>query len=217
MRTRRVTGGLAMGLAAAVGLAACGSGSPPASSPTTAAASPSGSSTTSGSSGSSTSKPTSGQTITYWASVEGTGTAQTTKTLKAEFATFTKQTGIHVNMQVVPWSSLLKKILTSVTSGQGPDVMEIGNTWSPSLGASGGFVSFTPSVFSKIGGRSKFSSAALKVAGQPGKPPMSVPVYSEAYALFYNKADFKAAGISGPPKTWTQLVADGQKLTTNGR
>jgi ABC-type glycerol-3-phosphate transport system substrate-binding protein len=31
--------------------------------------------------------------------------------------------------------------------------------------------------------------------------------------LFYNKADFKAAGISSPPKTWAQLVVDARKLT----
>jgi multiple sugar transport system substrate-binding protein len=32
-------------------------------------------------------------------------------------------------------------------------------------------------------------------------------------ALFYNKSDFKAAGISAPPKTWAQLVQDAVKLT----
>lgn len=159
----------------------------------------------------------SGQTITYWASVEGTGPQQTTQTLTAQFAKFTKQTGIHVNMQVIPWSDLLQKILTAVTSGNGPDVMEIGNTWSPSFAASGGFMSFTPSAFSQIGGSAKFSKAALSVAGAPGKPPISVPVYSEAYALFYNKADFAAAGISSPPRTWTEFQADAKKLTTAGR
>jgi multiple sugar transport system substrate-binding protein len=159
----------------------------------------------------------SGQTITYWASVEGTGPQQTTQTLTAQFAKFTKQTGVHVNMQVIPWSDLLQKILTAVTSGNGPDVMEIGNTWSPSFAASGGFLSFTPSTFSQIGGSAKFSKAALSVAGAPGKAPISVPVYSEAYALFYNKADFAAAGISSPPRTWTEFQADAKKLTTAGR
>lgn len=158
-----------------------------------------------------------GQTITYWASVEGTGPQQTTQTLTAQFATFTKQTGIHVNMQVIPWSDLEQKILTAVTSGNGPDVMEIGNTWAPSFEASGGFVSFTPSVFSQIGGSAKFSTAAVSVAGAPGKTPISVPVYSEAYGLFYNKADFAAAGISSPPSTWTQFLADAKKLSTAGR
>lgn len=158
-----------------------------------------------------------GQTITYWASVEGTGPSQTTKALSAEFAQFKKQTGVKVNLEVIPWSDLLQKILTAVTSGSGPDVMEIGNTWSPSLAASGGFLSFTPSVFAQIGGKSKFSGSALSVSGAPNKAPISVPVYSEAYGLFYNKADFKAAGIKSPPKNWGQLLTDAKKLSTHGR
>lgn len=32
-------------------------------------------------------------------------------------------------------------------------------------------------------------------------------------ALFYNKTDFAAAGISKPPATWSQLAVDAQKLT----
>jgi multiple sugar transport system substrate-binding protein len=32
-------------------------------------------------------------------------------------------------------------------------------------------------------------------------------------ALYYNKADFAAAGITAPPKTWAQLTADAIKLT----
>jgi multiple sugar transport system substrate-binding protein len=31
--------------------------------------------------------------------------------------------------------------------------------------------------------------------------------------LFYNKTDFKAAGISGPPKTWAELESDAVKLS----
>lgn len=196
--------------------AACGSTSSNAAGSSSSATNGSSSSTASSNTSGSGSS-TSGQTLTYWASVEGTGVQQTTQTLGSEFSGFTKKTGIHVNLQVIPWSDLLQKILTAVTSGTGPDVMEIGNTWSPSFAASGGFLSFTPSVFKQIGGSSKFAASALKVSGAPGKAPISVPVYSEAYGLFYNKADFKAAGLSGPPKTWSQLVADGKKLTTAGR
>jgi multiple sugar transport system substrate-binding protein len=158
-----------------------------------------------------------GQSITYWASVEGTGASQTTRVLSAQFADFTEKTGVKVHLEVIPWSDLLQKILTAVTSGSGPDVMEIGNTWSPSFAASGGFLSFTPSAFSQIGRSTKFSPSALSVSGAPGKAPISVPVYSEAYGLFYNKADFKAAGISHPPTSWKEFLADARKLTTDGR
>lgn len=206
---RLLSVGIAAALASAT-LAACGGGSSQAGN---GGGSGSGNSSGSGSNGGSIK----GQTITYWASVEGTGVQQTTQTLSSLFKTFTDQTGVKVNMQVIPWSDLLQKILTSVTSGTGPDVMEIGNTWAPSLAASHGFLPFNTANMSAIGGASKFSKSALAVSGAPGQPPISAPVYSEAYALFYNKADFQAAGISGPPKTWDQLIADGQKLTSGGK
>lgn len=37
------------------------------------------------------------------------------------------------------------------------------------------------------------------------------------YVLFYNKKDFRQAGISGPPQTWTQLEADAIKLSDPAR
>ena len=49
-----------------------------------------------------------------------------------------------------------------------------------------------------------------------GEPPTAVPLYSTAYGLYYNKAEFAAAGISGPPATWTEFVADAKKLTKGG-
>jgi multiple sugar transport system substrate-binding protein len=39
-------------------------------------------------------------------------------------------------------------------------------------------------------------------------------LYGQAYALFYNRAMFAAAGISTPPATWAEFVADAQRLTT---
>jgi multiple sugar transport system substrate-binding protein len=38
-----------------------------------------------------------------------------------------------------------------------------------------------------------------------------------AYALYYNKAMFKAAGISGAPATWDEFLADAKALTHGGQ
>jgi ABC-type glycerol-3-phosphate transport system substrate-binding protein len=155
-----------------------------------------------------------GQTITYWATLQGTGAAQTTKTLTTEFAKFTKQTGVKVDLEVIPWTTLQTRILNAVTSGDGADVMEIGNTWAPSLAASGGFLQFSPQVLDEIGGKSKFVQSSFSESGLPGQTPMSVPVYATTYSLAYNKADFKAAGISSPPATWTAAT---RRMPPTGR
>ena len=153
-------------------------------------------------------------TLTYWASNQGTSLDNDKQVLTPQLQLFTKQTGIKVNLQVVPWSDLLNNILTATTSGKGPDVLNIGNTWSASLQATGAFVPFDSAVMSKIGGQSRFLAGSLSATGAAGKPPTAVPIYSLAYGLYYNKKYFAAAGITAPPSTWPEFVADAKKLTT---
>lgn len=41
----------------------------------------------------------------------------------------------------------------------------------------------------------------------------TLPLLNDAYGLVYNKTAFAAAGITEPPKTWSEFVATAQKLT----
>ncbi|NED35304.1 extracellular solute-binding protein, partial [Streptomyces sp. SID8499] len=77
------------------------------------------------------------KTLTYWASNQGASIEVDKKVLQPELDKFEKQTGIKVKLEVVPWADLLNRILTATTSGQGPDILNIGNTWSASLQATG--------------------------------------------------------------------------------
>lgn len=153
------------------------------------------------------------KTLTYWASNQAPTIQGDQKILKAELATFTKQTGIKVNVEVVPWSNLYNRILTAVSSGDGPDVLSIGNTWATSLQSSGAFVPFEGDALKAIGGKSKFIASSYATGGAEGKAPTSVPLYGLAYSMYYNTKMFKAAGITTPPATWTDFVADAKKLT----
>ncbi|MFJ8060547.1 ABC transporter substrate-binding protein [Streptomyces sp. NPDC096142] len=157
------------------------------------------------------------KTLTYWASNQGASIAIDKKVLQPELDKFKKQTGITVKLEVVPWSDLLNRILTATTSGQGPDVLNIGNTWSASLQATGAFLPWTSANFAKIGGKDRFVDSALGSTGATGKDPAAVPLYSMAYALYYNKQIFADAGISQPPTTWDELVADGKKIQAKGK
>ncbi|MEV0481578.1 sugar ABC transporter substrate-binding protein [Streptomyces sp. NPDC050508] len=157
------------------------------------------------------------KTLTYWASNQGASIAIDKKVLQPELDKFKQQTGITVKLEVVPWSDLLNRILTATTSGQGPDVLNIGNTWSASLQATGAFLPWSAANFAKIGGKDRFVDSALGSTGATGKDPAAVPLYSMAYALYYNKQIFADAGISGPPATWAELVADGKKIEAKGK
>ncbi|MFF7925336.1 ABC transporter substrate-binding protein [Streptomyces mirabilis] len=157
------------------------------------------------------------KTLTYWASNQGASIEVDKKVLQPELDKFEKQSGIKVKVEVVPWSDLLNRILTATTSGQGPDVLNIGNTWSASLQATGALLPWDASNFAKIGGKDRFVDSALGSTGAQGKDPAAVPLYSMAYALYYNKKMFADAGIATPPATWDELIADGKKLSKAGK
>ncbi|MFE2985087.1 ABC transporter substrate-binding protein [Streptomyces sp. NPDC059262] len=157
------------------------------------------------------------KTLTYWASNQGPNVEADKKILQPELDKFEKQTGIKVKLEVIPWSDLLTRILTATTSGEGPDVLNIGNTWSSSLQATGALLPWDQKNFDKVGGKDRFVESALGSTGAQGKDPAAVPLYSMAYALYYNKAMFKEAGITEPPKTWDELTADGAKISKGGK
>ncbi|MFE4369337.1 ABC transporter substrate-binding protein [Streptomyces sp. NPDC056835] len=157
------------------------------------------------------------KTLTYWASNQGPSIEADKKILTPELEKFEKETGIKVKLEVVPWADLLNRILAATTSGQGPDVLNIGNTWSASLQATGALLPWDQKNFDAIGGRDRFVDSAVASTGAEGQDPAAVPLYSLAYALYYNKKMFADAGISQPPATWDQLVADGKKISKDGK
>ncbi|MEV0690699.1 sugar ABC transporter substrate-binding protein [Streptomyces sp. NPDC050388] len=155
--------------------------------------------------------------LTYWASNQGAGIEIDKKVLQPELDKFEKQTGIKVKLEVVPWSDLLNRILTATTSGQGPDVLNIGNTWSASLQATGALLPWDAKNFDRIGGKDRFVDSALGSTGTEGQDPAAVPLYSMAYALYYNKQMLADAGVDAPPATWDELVAVGKKVSEGGK
>jgi ABC-type glycerol-3-phosphate transport system substrate-binding protein len=153
-------------------------------------------------------------TINEWVVPSGQNGAATTRaTLDPLVAQFKQQTGITVKYSIIQWSDLLTKINAAIASGQGPDLTETGNTWSASLSATNAFAPWTAEAFDKIGGKDKFIARTLTMTGLPGKAGMSIPLYAQSEALYYNKAMFAQAGISSPPTTWDEFIADAKKLT----
>lgn len=109
------------------------------------------------------------KTLTYWASNQGASIEVDKKVLQPELDKFEKQTGIEVKLEVIPWPDLLNRILTATTSGQGPDVLNIGNTWSASLQATGALLPWDEKNFTAIGGKERFVDSALGSTGAQGE------------------------------------------------
>lgn len=160
----------------------------------------------------------SSDTITYWASDQGNNLDDTAAKLKPSLDRFTEKTGVKVKLEVIGWNDLYNRILTAVTSGDGPDVLNIGNTWAVTLQETGAFEPVEGALLDAVGGKDRFLQTSWSTGGAEGKTPTSVPLYGLAYNMYYNTKMFKAAGIEKPPVTWDEFVADAKKLTkdTNG-
>lgn len=117
---------------------------------------------------------------------------------------------VTINVRTVPFGNLLTTINTQGGSSNGPTIMGIYNLWLPQLVQNGLLASAPDAQAQDIQqGYASGITSAVKVDDKTYGYPNEV----DLYALNYNKALFKEAGISSPPTTWAELVSDATKLT----
>jgi multiple sugar transport system substrate-binding protein len=105
---------------------------------------------------------------------------------------------VTVNVTAVPWDSAQQKISTAITSGQTPDVVQVGTTWMAGFVDQGGFAP-TPSG---LVDESSFFPGAWDTA-VVGGTAYGVPWYYGTNVLFY-RSDL-ANGLT-PPADWAGLT-----------
>ncbi|WP_375387187.1 extracellular solute-binding protein [uncultured Amnibacterium sp.] len=178
----------AIGAAAALALSACSSG---------------------GGSTASSAEPTdfSGVKLTVWNNIDY-DPYQTLQ--KGYFATCAKQLGITVDNQTIT-GDYASKLLQAASSRTLPDVALLDSAVEiPQLASEG--------VLADLGAHgvtTEGQSKAVASLGTYDGKLVALPVQVEDYALFYDKAAFKKAGIDAPPTTFEELVADAKRLTTS--
>ncbi len=156
---------------------------------------------------STTSSGSSNVTITYLTHWSGPQVTQ----LNQAIANYEKiHPNVTINIHTVPFGNLLTTITTQGNSANGPTIMGIYNLWMPQL-VQDGLLAQAPDTYAKDIQQAYSSSitSAVQVNGKIYGYPNEV----DLYALNYNKALFQAAGIASPPKTWSELISDAQKLT----
>ena len=105
------------------------------------------------------------------------------------------------------------KIQTSMISGDGPDIYQLGTTFTPVAHATKGFLDLSDADWQKIGGRARFVPESMGMSGPDLQHQIGIPFSTRPYGMVYNTAMLQAAGITSPPKTWDEFVADAQRLT----
>lgn len=160
---------------------------------------------------SSSSKDSGKETLTFWYG----GDADTA--VKPIINKFTKQTGVKVKIQSIPWSQYNDKLLTAAASKTGPDVMVMGTTSMPNYVSSKTLMDITSTVKKDSAlDPSKFFSGSEETTKFNGKY-YAVPWYTETRVLYYRKDLLKQVGYNSAPKTWDQLYDAALKLSKRGK
>lgn len=199
----RMVGALA---ALAVVAGACGSGSTPSASTAPVESTAAGSPTAAPPSPSASLE---GTTVTVW-------TMEDAAKFEALVKPFEDESGIDVDVEAVPWDSIGDKLTTSVASGSGPDVTQIGLSLLPTFNAAGALENLTPYLgdhpaLADANFPEAVSSANLSSDGRV----TSVPWVADTRVLFYRSDILADAGIAAPT-TWAEFTAAAEALAARG-
>lgn len=179
---KKMLSALTLVTASAIALAGCSSGT--ASSPTAAASA-------------SSAAP---QNITLW--LAGGDTPQELRDyLKT---TYNTKTGGTLTIEEQSWGDLVTKLTTALPDPNNtPDVVEVGNTQSPTFTNVGAFADISD-MYTELGG-DKLLPSFVEVGKVDGKN-YTLPYYFGSRYMFYRKDVYKAAGVE-VPKTLDEFNA----------
>jgi multiple sugar transport system substrate-binding protein len=120
-----------------------------------------------------------------------------------------KNPNIHVKVRVINWSQGLQVLDTEIGANKAPNVAIIGTRWLAQFANSHEIVPIANLVPKSF--LDKFIPGPLKSVEYENKI-WAVPEAQSVRLLYYNKTLFKKAGITSPPKTWTQLAKDALQI-----
>ena len=127
---------------------------------------------------------------------------------------FEEKTGIKVRITSVDWGAGWSKITTAATSGDVPDLAQLGSTWVSAITGMGAMEEISPEAIASLGGSKAFVPVAWQTTGIEGSGKVTaIPWFVDARGLFFRKDALAKAGVSAKDlDTWDSLKAALKKL-----
>ncbi|MGW0751730.1 extracellular solute-binding protein [Streptomyces sp. NPDC002587] len=119
--------------------------------------------------------------------------------------------GIKVEVTLLPWADIDREVSRMVKAGKAPDLALMGAY--SDFAAQGKL--YPADELLSVGAEANFLQP-LAEAGTVGSTLYGLPFVASSRLLFYNEALFRQAGVSTPPKTWSDLKAAAGKLKDKG-
>jgi multiple sugar transport system substrate-binding protein len=146
-------------------------------------------------------------TLTVWVG----WSARELRVFKSVVADYAKQ---HRDLNIKVVGSINDtKIQNAIRSGNAPDV--VSSFTSADVGVycgKGAWIDLKPFLSKDHVSLNQFPKTSLYYTQFKGKR-CALPLLADSYGLYYNKTLFKKAGITRPPRTFSELTADAKKLT----
>ncbi|MEU7132298.1 extracellular solute-binding protein [Streptomyces sp. NPDC046261] len=149
-----------------------------------------------------------GKSLTVWF-MDGSNPPAWTKAVQAEFE---QKTGAKLDIQVQKWDGIQQKLTTALSESSPPDVVEIGNTQTPSYAQTGGLAELDD-LKKEIGG--DWTESLNKPSVFEGKQ-YAAPWYAASRVVIYNKKIWADAGIKDTPKTRDEFFKDLEAIQKKG-
>lgn len=116
---------------------------------------------------------------------------------------------IHINIEVVPWDTLLQRLTTDIAGGTAPDLSIIGTRWLLDFAAQG--IAEPVDAYLTPEFKSTFIDTFMAPSVMDGHI-MGLPVAASARAMVINQDLFDKAGAT-PPTTWGELYDAAAKIS----
>ena len=159
----------------------------------------------------STSSKSDNEVLNIW------GMGEEVKSLSKMTDDFTKETGIKVKIQSIPWSNAHYKLLTAIASKKGPDVLQMGTTWMPEFQKAGALTDMSKYINKYENLKpDNFFKGSVETTVFDGKS-YGIPWTAETRVLFYRTDVLKNVGYDEAPKTWDELEDAATKLSDRGK
>ncbi|MFB0619211.1 extracellular solute-binding protein [Streptomyces sp. AGS-58] len=123
---------------------------------------------------------------------------------------------LRLDIRIQEWTGIVEKVRAALKPGaaDGPDVIEVGNTQVPLYADDGRLVDLTLESM-RDWGKEKWLPG-LAQPGRDGNKQYGIPWYAANRVVIYRKDAFERAGITRPPKTRDEWLADTGTLDSGG-
>ena len=154
-------------------------------------------------------------TITWWHITTAENQKAVWQKLADEY--MAAHPNVNIEITVLENEAFKTKLTTVMQSGEPPDIFQSWGGGVMNEYANAGLIQDITASLDADGGawRDSFSPGALGVYSYQGKN-YGVPWDMGMVGFWYNKTLFSQAGIDAPPATWSELLADVQKLKDAG-